>query len=193
MLNKTAQIDVYNGTNLVNATRIITYLQLKKFFTNQGYKPARAERIIQIMLAKGLAHQIPNTEYIVSNPMISYAEFTPKLDKAIWLYIDSIGEEIENDIFNFYCKFPAILYLSHKNSMLDETTVFYIKEGEEGVMSRIIDTNYGCYTKFDAIIVVDKVEQIEKIKLADAINVKYFAVIDTNGSVNYYEVNYDKK
>ena len=188
MLNKTAQIDVYNGTNLFNAARIITIPQLKKFFQKQGYKAARAQRIIEIMLSKKLAYQIPNTEYIVSNPLISFSEYTPKLEKAIWLYIDSVDGEVEKDIFNFYCKFPAALYLSHKDSMLEDTTYFYIKNGEEGVMSRIIDTNYGSYAKFNAIVAIDSIEQIENIKLSDVINVKYFAVVETDGSVNYYEI-----
>lgn len=188
MLNKTANIDVYNGTNLVNAVRIITVSQLKKFFQKQGYKSARTDKIIQIMLSRHLVYQIPNTQYIVSNPLISYSEYTPNLEKAIWLYIDSIREDVANDIFNFKCKFPAILYLAHENSMLNDTTYFYIKNGEEGAMSRIIDTNYACYSKFDAIIVVDNVEQIESIKLSENISILYFAVIGTDGSVSYYEV-----
>lgn len=190
MLNKTGQIDVYNGTNLVNAARIITIPQLKKFFQKQGYKSARADKIIQIMLSRHLAHQIPNTQYIVSNPLISYSEYTPKLEKAIWLYIDSIRDDnIANDIFNFYCKFPAILYLAHEKSLMNDTTYFYVKSGDEGVMARIIDTNYACHSKFDAIIAVDNIQQIEKIeKLSENINVLYFAVVDADGSVNYYEV-----
>mgnify|MGYP006886131254 CR=1 FL=1 len=190
MLNKIAMVDVYNGANLINNAEIIRMPQLVKYYENQGFKKKRIESIINILLNSRVAHQIKDTDYIVSNPLIKYEKYNMTLEKAIWLYIDGVTPDVENDIFSFNCKYPAILYLSSKDKMLNDTTCFYIKEGEEGSMCRIIDTNYNLFdTKQNVIIVIDNVSQIEKIKLPDVFNITYFATVSHDGKVEYYEYN----
>lgn len=190
MLNKVAQIDVFNGANLVSEAGIIRLPQLRKYYKNQGFKDKRIDSIIGILLNSRTAFQIKDTDYIVSSPMIPYQNYTSVLDKAIWLYVDGVNPDVENDIFSFNCKHPAILYLSNKDKILDDTTCFYIKSGEEASMCRIIDTNYNLFnTKQNVIIVIDDVTQISKIRLPDVFNIIYFAVISHDGDVKYYELN----
>lgn len=188
MLNKNAQIDVYNGVNLINEAEIINKAQLKKFFENQGFKAKRIDSIINIILKNKLAYEVKDTDYITATPMISFDKFTQALNKAIWFYLDGSDPNPENDIYNFHCKYPAVLYTASKDKALDDLTCFYIPKGEEGSMCRIIDTNYNLFnSQVNTAIILDDVTQIEKINLPkNCFNIKFFAVIDNNGSVKYY-------
>lgn len=38
MLNKIAQVDVYNGVGLVSSAEIMKLTQLKQYYKNQGFK-----------------------------------------------------------------------------------------------------------------------------------------------------------
>lgn len=190
MLNKTAKIDVYNGANFVSEAEIVRLPQLRRYYKNQGFKDKRIDSIIAIMLNSHTAYQIKDTDYIVSSPMVPYTKYNRSLEKAIWLYVDGVNPDVENDIFSFKCKHPAILYLSNKDKILDDTTCFYIPKGEEASMCRIIDTNYNLFnTKQNVIIVIDDVAQISEIKLPDAFKIIYYAVISHDGKVKYYEYN----
>ena len=64
MLNKIAQVDVYNGVGLVSSAEIMKLTQLKQYYKNQGFKEKRIDSIINIMLNNHLAYQIKGTEYI---------------------------------------------------------------------------------------------------------------------------------
>ena len=194
MLNKVAQIDVYNGAGLVSEAEIMRLAQLRKYYENQGFKKKRIDSIINILLNNRLAYQIKGTEYIVSSPMVSYQKYNSSLEKAIWLYVDSVNGNVENDIFNFHCKYPAILFLSNKEKVLSDITCFYVRDGEEATMCRSIDTNYNLYgnkQQQNIIIVIDDVKQIEKIKLPDVFKVIYFVEISSDGIVKYY--NFDEQ
>ncbi len=195
MLNKVAQIDVYNGAGLVGSAEIIKLAQLRQYYKNQGFKDKRIDSIINIMLNNHLAYQIKGTEYIVSSPMVSYQKYNSSLEKAIWLYIDSVNSNVENDIFNFHCKYPAVLFLSNKEKVLNDITCFYVRDGEEATSCRTIDTNYNIYgdNQQNVIIIIDDVKQIEKISLPDVFNVVYFVVISTDGNVTYYNFDEQKR
>ncbi len=193
MLNKIAQVDVYNGVGLVSSTEIMKLTQLKQYYKNQGFKEKRIDSIINIMLNNHLAYQIKGTEYIVSSPMVSYQKYNSSLEKAIWLYISSVNTNVENDIFNFHCKYPAVLFLSNKEKLLSDITCFYIRDGEEATSCRTIDTNYNIYgdKQQNIIVIIDDVKQIEKIKLPDVFKILYYVVISTDGNVTYY--NFDEQ
>ena len=49
MLNKIAQIDVFNGVGLVSSAEIMKLTQLKQYYKNQGFKEKRIDSIINIM------------------------------------------------------------------------------------------------------------------------------------------------
>lgn len=48
MLNKIAQVDVYNGVGLVSSAEIMKLTQLKQYYKNQGFKEKRIDSIINI-------------------------------------------------------------------------------------------------------------------------------------------------
>ncbi len=189
MINNLSQIDVYNGVNFINEVEILRRPQLERFYENQGIKQKRMDSIINIILGNHLAYEIEGTDYIVANRMVSYTKYSKELEKAIWFYVDGVNPNVESDIYNFHCKYPAVLYLASKDKMLDDITCFYIKEGNEAEMCRLIDTNFGLYnTTVNTVILIDNPEQIDRIQLPkEHFNLKYFASVDASGEVVYYQ------
>ena len=183
-----AKYDIGTGLKFISEAKIVTKKQLKKFYEKQGVNEERTQNILRILCTEKLIFPIDNSDYYVVNPMISYTEYTKKLEKSIWLFLDNMKSNIDNLAFTFNCKFPATLYMVDALNAQNDITFFYVKEGEEATMSRMINTNYDIYNEsVNSIVILDDIAQISKLKLGEGIKVMYFATVDLDGKVKYYQ------
>ena len=188
MINNSSYADVNAAYSLINSSGIISASQLNFFLRKRGLNDTRIDSVKKILKRERYAYVDSSGEYYSSSPLVDYRKFTDEINKAVWLFIDSLPEM---NYVNFKCKIPCIAYICNDENMgsnsVEDYTIFYIRRGTESISNRIINTNFGVeQSKIRTIIIIDDVDQIPLIKLDKPLEIISFATVSNNGKIDYY-------
>lgn len=188
MVNFIRQTEIEELTSLLADVGILPLYQIKKLLMKRGKTEEQIEIILNQMVKRKLAFYDDNISFLRANKAIKPNDLDQGFHKSVWLLIDLL-----NNISEYFIIHDSNKKLTFVNKNIDSQKhdpffdVFYIPFSSEKISTYQIMNEKKDTFITKCFIIIDDKSQIEKIQLNDKFKIINFAVIDSEGNIEYID------
>ena len=187
VIKRIEQTELNEIVKLIADCRILPVELIKGFLKKRGKNEHQIETILNQIVKRKLAYYDQSEVYLKVNKAYNSSHLNGGYVRAIWLMLDLL-----NNIQDYFIqtKSPHQLTFFNRTAASEGLNpvydVYYFKYGNEAIDTYVVN-NLAEMSEDDinAFIIIDSMEQIDKIKLNKKVKIVSYVIVGSGGEIEY--------